>query len=141
METLTTALIEKAKKAKNAQDLIALAKDENMELTLEQATEYMKVLHPPMGEIEDDDLDNVAGGGCHKGDGRLVVTVNHKCKYWKCKKCGGHVILATSYKNASNNGECYQCSGCGELYCNCNHCAYMSYEKAMWLCNHPLNKG
>ncbi len=141
MENLTTELIEKAKNAQSAQDLIALAKDENMELTLEQATEYMKVLHPPMGEIEDGDLDNVAGGACYIGDNRLIVTVNHTCKYWKCKKCGGYKKMSGLYDSSGYVDECYQCNKCYNRPCNCNHCSYMSYEKGMWLCNHRVNKG
>ncbi len=141
MKPLSTELIEKAKNAQSAQDLIALAKDENMELTLEQATEYMKVLHPPMGEIEDGDLDNVAGGACYIGDNRLIVTVNHTCKYWKCEKCGGHKKMVTVYKEDRYGGERYQCNDCYTYPCKCKNCSYMSYEKAMWLCNHPLNKG
>ena len=29
--------------------------------------------------LSDEELDNVAGGGCHKKDGRLIVTTMHSC--------------------------------------------------------------
>jgi len=61
---ITPELIEKAKAVKTAEELIALAKESNIELTEEQAKEYLEKLNPKMGEISDDELDNVAGGGC-----------------------------------------------------------------------------
>ncbi len=139
MVEFTQEMIEKAKLAKSAQELQELAKAENIDLSLEQATEYMKTLHPPMGEIEDDDLDNVAGGGCHKGDGRLIVTVGHSCKHWRCKKCGGSKIGESSWDNTSYTVS-FHCSGCSEDDIECETCKFMSYEKAMWLCNHPANR-
>jgi len=59
---ITPELIEKAKAVKTAEELIALAKESNIELTEEQAKEYLEKLNPKMGEISDDELDNVAGG-------------------------------------------------------------------------------
>ncbi len=62
MKELTKELIEKAKGAQNAQELVALAKAENVDLSLDQATEYMKTLHPTSGEVADAELGNVSGG-------------------------------------------------------------------------------
>ncbi len=133
MTELTKELIEKAKLAQTAEELVTLAKAENMDLSLEQATEYMETLHPPMGELKDDDLDNVAGGACHTKDGRRVVTVTQACKHWKCKKCGTYI----SHSNPS-----FRCTGanCSHPLIQCKSCAYMSYEKALWLCNHPAKR-
>ena len=60
----TPELLEKAKQAKSPEELIALAKESNIELTEEQAKEYLEKLNPKIGELADDELDNVAGGGC-----------------------------------------------------------------------------
>ena len=65
-------LFEKAKEAKSAEELLSLAKANGVELTQEEAAEYFAQLNKS-GEISDEELDNVAGGGCHKKDGRLVV--------------------------------------------------------------------
>ena len=54
-------LIEKAKTAKTAEELLELAKAENIELTAEQAKEYFATIHAS-GEPSDEELDNVAGG-------------------------------------------------------------------------------
>ena len=54
-------LIEKAKTAKSAEELLAMAKAENIELTEEQAAKAFAELNKT-GELSDEELDNVAGG-------------------------------------------------------------------------------
>ena len=54
-------LIEKAKTAKSAEELLAMAKAENVELTAEQAAKVFEELNKT-GELSDEELDNVAGG-------------------------------------------------------------------------------
>ena len=56
-------LLEKAKAAKTAEELLELAKAENIELTAEQAAKAFAELNKS-GELSDEELDNVAGGGC-----------------------------------------------------------------------------
>lgn len=53
--------IEKAKTAKSAEELLAMAKAENIEMTAEDAAKVFAELHKT-GELSDDELDNVAGG-------------------------------------------------------------------------------
>ncbi len=64
-------LIEKAKQAKTPEELLALAKENGIEMTKEKADEYFKQLSTSSGEISDDELDNISGG-CGGGyvDGR-----------------------------------------------------------------------
>ena len=59
---LTKELLAKAKEAQTAEELLALAKENGMELTKEQSEEYFTKLHHT-GELADEELDNVAGGG------------------------------------------------------------------------------
>ena len=54
-------LLKKAKTAKSAEELLELAKAENIELTEEQAKEYFATIHAS-GELSDEELDNVSGG-------------------------------------------------------------------------------
>ncbi|MGN0813042.1 MAG: hypothetical protein ACI4MQ_06015 [Candidatus Coproplasma sp.] len=54
-------LLEKAKTAKTAEELLAMAKEENIELTAEQAAKAFAELNKT-GELADEELDNVAGG-------------------------------------------------------------------------------
>ena len=60
----TPELIEKAKSAKTPEELMALAKENGTELTEESAKAYFEQLNPKTGELADEELNNVAGGGC-----------------------------------------------------------------------------
>jgi|GEM_PF-3451756 len=54
-------MIEKAKTAKSAEELLAMAKAENIEISAEEAAKAFAELNKT-GELSDDELDNVAGG-------------------------------------------------------------------------------
>ena len=58
---ISKELLEKAKAAKSAEELLALAKNEGIELTAEQAAKAFAELNKT-GELSDEELDNVAGG-------------------------------------------------------------------------------
>ena len=64
----TPELIEKAKSAKTPEELMALAKENGVELTEESAAAYFDRLHPQTGELSDDELDNVSAGCYESGD-------------------------------------------------------------------------
>ena len=76
-------LIAKAKEAKTVGELMALAKENGTELTEESAKAYFEQLHPKTGELSDEELDNVAGGGCYSNDGYLLTTIGYKCKFYE----------------------------------------------------------
>ena len=65
--------LKKAKTARNVEELTAVAKDSGIELTLEQAQVYFTRLNPPSGELADEELDNVAGGGCDTFDSDEII--------------------------------------------------------------------
>lgn len=87
-------LLEKAKEAKSAEELIALANENGAELTIEEAKTYFAQLNAKTGELTDDELDNVAGGGCSGEDGWITETAyvirdgNGAAGYGKCQR--GH---------------------------------------------------
>ena len=93
MTNLTPEMIEKAKAVKSAEELLTLAKENNVEMTADEAAKYFAQLNPKSGELSDDDLDNVAGGagGCsndnrvQNGDRVRVITGA------TCPKCGGTI--------------------------------------------------
>ena len=64
-------MIEKAKTAKTAEELLEMAKAENIELTVEQAAKALAELNKA-GELSDEELDNVSGG-CGSGDEPLFA--------------------------------------------------------------------
>ena len=80
MKNLTPEMIEKAKVAKTAEELLELAKANGVEMTADEAATYFAQLNPKSGELDDDDLDNVAGGACASNStGRTVVTSGCQC--------------------------------------------------------------
>ncbi|MGN0483434.1 MAG: hypothetical protein ACI4HI_07765 [Lachnospiraceae bacterium] len=64
-QKISKDVLVKAKQTKNAEELLALAKENGMEMTAEQAEENFAKLHQN-GELADDELDNVAGGCSQK---------------------------------------------------------------------------
>ena len=58
---ISKELLKKAKTAKTAEELLELAKAENIELSAEQAAKAFAELNKT-GELSDEELDNVSGG-------------------------------------------------------------------------------
>ena len=57
----TDEILEKAKTAKSAEELLAMAKAENINFTAEEAAKALAELNKT-GELSDEELNNVAGG-------------------------------------------------------------------------------
>ena len=99
---LNEEMIAKAKEAKSVEELLALAKANNVELTEEEAKAYFAQLNPKSGELDDDELDAVAGGGCSGGqsaeavDPRPAVKYEQLCEDFRCH-CGGTIHDFTSF--------------------------------------------
>ena len=107
---------------------MTLAKENGVEITKEEADTYFRQLHPTSGELSDEELDNVAGGGCYNGD-RLVTTVLSYCDEWRCKDDGSQCYI---------DGLFVSCNTC-RVAAYCHSCHYCTYEKGLWLCNNPVN--
>lgn len=133
--TLSPELIEKAKTAKTAEELLALAKENGIEMTQESAAICFAQLNPPSGDLTDDELENVSGGGCYS-KGQLVVTNFHSCDHWVCEDCGG-TDWKWEYINEGNN-KVHRCYG-SAVAPGCAHCKYMKYN-GLQLCTHPANR-
>ena len=118
---LNEKLLEKAKEAKTVEELVAVAKENGFELTAEEAKTYFAQLNPKTGELNDDELDNVAGGkkcGTTYDDwGRPVVTPYNSCEHYTHKN---------SKENIPHGGDCEDCFHVAEPFgtfklrhCNC----------------------
>ena len=91
-------LVNKARKAKSVEELLALAKKNGIELTDEQAKEYFAQLNPTKGELSDDELEDVAGGGCfgeeerYCPNGQTRLELRASChglySFYQCNNCG-----------------------------------------------------
>ena len=126
---LNNEILAKAKTAKTPEELIEIASENDVEMTEEGAKAYFDLLHPKTGEISDDELDNVAGGACYRGDGRMVTTVANLCREWRCKKDGSR--MESDHRPI--------CCKCGKT-AFCSNCKFCTYEKGLWLCNHESNR-
>lgn len=106
METkITQEMIERAKQAASAEELLAVAKENGVELTTEDAQKYFEMWHTS-AELSDEELDNVAGG-C---DGPLKVLGG-------CPDCGSYDL--TPVKRAKVGlviSTTYKCNGCGKTF-------------------------
>ncbi len=103
-------LIEAARKAGSPEELLALAKEKGVEMTGESAKTYFGQLHPKTGELSDDELDNVVGGGCYANDGALMTTIGYKCKLYEAAPDRSFGVKGTCHRcrywdidNASGN--------------------------------------
>lgn len=128
-------MLSKGAKAQSAQELKEIAAMQDWHMTDEEAGAYFDELKKhgfqPQGELSDDELDDVSGGGCYS-KGQLVVSALHSCDKFECK-CGRRVNNHTYELMGDNKGHCRYC-GVGQKCGNCKHC---SYERGLWLCNHP----
>jgi predicted ribosomally synthesized peptide with nif11-like leader len=92
-------MLEKAKSAKSAGELLIIAKENGFDLTEEQANAYFAKLNPSTGALSDEELDNVSGG-CN-----IVWT------YRTCPKCGSHNVYTAEYGGAVEDlNFCSDCS-------------------------------
>ena len=110
-------LLEKAKTAKTAEELLEMAKAENIELSAEQAAKAFAELNKS-GELSDEELDNVAGG-CegrtpkfsvndrvsHKGSdgkavyGTVVLIIPVESDYWYLVVDDGDIMGRPYYES------------------------------------------
>ena len=71
-------LIEKARSTKSVEELLHLAKANNYPLDDEEAKRIFAEFHKS-GELSDDELDAVAGGGCASEEGGQLTPVTKDC--------------------------------------------------------------
>ncbi len=104
---LNEKLFEEAKKAKNAEELAFLAKENDIELTDGDAKSYFAKLNAKEGELADDELDIVSGGGkcgtIYK-DKRPVVTDFNSCSYFERDEPEGNYKYCTHCKYLRREG-------------------------------------
>ena len=130
-------MIAKAKEAKSVEELIALAKENGVELTEEDAKMYFEQLNAKKGELSDDELDAVAGGGCEtKVDGKKYTVVTCGCKCFtgqylsNIKYHYGAPELSIRYDNSDNRIRWSILSVEG----TCGHCAHLAFKNGLGYC-------
>lgn len=122
---LSKELLEKAKAAKSAEELLTLAKENGVEMTESEAAEYFAQLHKS-GELSDEELDNVAGGGC-QAHGLAQVSNDLKVGdvfkyyrpeigfgcYFQCYKCKNETFRVASIGDTFQHMVDGVCTKCG----------------------------
>ena len=93
---ISKELIEKAIQAKTAEELLAMAKAENIELTEEEAAKAFAELNKS-GELSDEELDNVSGG-CEGGASPPKFSGNDRVSH---KGSDGKVVYGTVVRRGS----------------------------------------
>lgn len=124
-------LFEQAKSAKSAKELFDIAKTAGVEMSEEHA-EHLFAQFNRSGELADEELDSVAGGGCKTEETSPYVGRRFRFKSNKaiglgiCRHCGSEIFVVTqdftnSYFFAGHEsekglrGECAQCGENGLL--------------------------
>ena len=118
MNNIPPELIEKAKAAKSAEELLEIAKANGVDMTADEATTYFAQLNPKSGELDDDDLDNVAGGACQRVE--QARDAKEAISEMICGSCGKGPswVLYTKKKTQTN------------FYCGvCKRYAYLLAEE------------
>ena len=123
MKNLTPELITKAKVATNAEELLKIAKANNVEMTEEEAKTYFAQLNAN-GAVSDDELDIVAGGlGCpddgEENDAKAKLIPGKKVRVLDgkiCPKCHsnegviGHNLTASGMTGNTLYVACPKCN-------------------------------
>ena len=116
---LSHEIVEKIKSVGSADEVLAIAKECNVEITPEEANKYFHQLHS--GEL-DDDLDSVAGGACGNSDNSTAVKLGDTVNIISGAACAcGSKIGIVSKGQRSVYIECKQCS---KKICNLDECTY-----------------
>ena len=125
MKNFNAEMIEKAKTVKSAEELLELAKANGVEMTADEAATYFAQLNPKSGELDDDDLDAVAGGGCGGSDNdNPAVGVGDKLQITSgktCSSCGSNMGIAARLRK----GAYIKCAQCGDAICDFDECTYI----------------
>lgn len=78
-------IIAKAKESKNAEELLAMAKENGIELTEDEAKTYYAWLHSTSGELSDEELNSVAGGGCDDNYNEKKAKPGDRVRLLQCR--------------------------------------------------------
>ena len=126
MKNINAEMIEKAKAAKSAEELLELAKASNVEMTADEAATYFAQLNPKSGELDDDDLDAVAGGGCGGSDNdNPAVDVGDTVQVTSgetCSSCGNNIGIVSK---KHSRGYCIKCKECKNQICDLGDCTFI----------------
>ena len=106
MKNLTSEQIREAKAAKSAEELLELAKANNIDMTEEAAKTYFEQLNAN-GAVCDEELDAIVVGGCGDSDEDSTETKEKPIKH-PCPVCKGPTVANAFAKRT--------CIICGHVF-------------------------
>ena len=127
MKNFNAEMIEKAKAAKSAEELLELAKANGVDLSADEAATCFAQLNPKSGELDDDDLDAVAGGACADSNDNAnpAVGVGDTVQITSgetCSSCGNNIGIVSK---KHSRGYCIKCKECKKQICDLGDCTYV----------------
>lgn len=114
-------LLKKAREAESVEKLLSLAKENKIELSKEKAEKIFTRLHNDDGELGEDELSSVSGGGCSElsipkyAIGHYVKLKDYRYNIWKgACDCKFNCWIVRGY-NYDYFGREYElvCANCG----------------------------
>lgn len=114
-------LIQKAKTAKTAEELMEMAKEAGYPLTEEQAAQAFEKLHTQVGEISDLELNGVSGGGCGGGGTRVTGLRMGET----CPRCGNDCWVYSVDAQMTAASQVYSVFSCA--VCEAKHTSFSTY--------------
>ncbi len=115
-------MMKKVMECKSAEEILALAKENGIEMTAEEAEEKFAALNNE-GELSDDELLGAAGGGCANPEDYVAVDIyNRHCisAHWTCNSCGeGNIFFYEDEEYPIHN-----CDNGGRKEARCLTCKY-----------------
>lgn len=140
MNHFSAEQIQQAKGTANPEELMELAKSLHIEMTADEAKCFFEQLHPASGELSDEELDNVSGGGCKTSGGYTVVTSATKCftgKYEsaQCKEYVGTPAEITVWQNTSNMSLRQTWWNMSGWPGRCGNCRYLEFDGGTGYCS------
>ena len=129
----TKEMIEKAETAESAGELLELARENGIEMSAEEADVCFAELHPQSGELSDEELENVSGGGCYEKINYKEVYATYTCEHWKCVQHNVPAVLGAD--------GIYSCPKCWRMYRRCEDCYYLkkvrdTKSELIWYCRY-----
>ena len=145
MENITNEMIEKLKAAQSPEVLLDMLKETGIEITAEEAKIYFDYVNGQSGELSDDDLSDVSGGGCKRKSGKITVTNGCKCfngHYennctWSgmCYEGGTKHYCKSYYREDNKELRGLWSMFCGEKEQVCGTCRWLGFEGCIGVCD------
>ena len=135
-------LLEKARSAKSADEIVSIAKEGGFDIDAEKAAGLFSMLKS--GEISEEELENAAGG-CG-GQGLSIHCYcpfqwNGDVTFWTCSKCGKQLSKSSVIACCSNSVRFGNNEHAASIDCENCHWSSPGQYSFQYICHHPLKNG